>query len=83
VTDIEPVHRIAYEEGHDPIEHAVWLAAMTIEVRDQVVATRVHTPSAFPIVKFALTDDATARRIIAVLLDAGWTPPQTATTQES
>lgn len=78
MTDIEPIHRIAYEAGKDPIEHAVWLTAMNIEVRDQVVAARVHKPSAFPVVRFALTDDATARRIIAVLLDAGWMPPQIA-----
>ncbi len=76
MTDIEPLHRIAYEGGRDPIDHAVFLVATQIETRDLIRSARRHTPNAYPIFQLSLDDDATARRVLAVLMDAGWRPPE-------
>ncbi len=74
--DIEPLHQFAYDDGADPIEWAVRLAQIQIEVCDTIRAARAHWPSAYPIFKGGLGPDAVARRIIAELLNAGWSPPQ-------
>jgi hypothetical protein len=76
MSEIEPLHQFAYENGADPIEHAVHQVEIQIETRDQIRSARVHTPNAYAVFKGDLGDDATARRIIAVLLDAGWSPPE-------
>lgn len=75
MSDIEPVHRFAYDSGRDPIDHAVEMVAMQLGTRDQIRTARVHTPTAYPIFRGDLGDEATARRILALLMDAGWTPP--------
>jgi hypothetical protein len=75
MTEIEPLHQFAYREGRDPIDHAVFLVETQIETRDLIRAARLTKPDAFPIFLGSLSDDATARRILAVLMDAGWTPP--------
>jgi hypothetical protein len=75
MAEIEPLHQFAYREGRDPIDHAVFLVGTQIETRDMIRTARLTKPDAFPIFRSSLTDDATARRILAVLMDAGWTPP--------
>ncbi len=79
MTDVEPLHAFAYREGRDPIEHAVFLVETQIETRDLIRNARRTTPNAYPIFQSSLTDDATARRILAVLMDAGWSPPEVST----
>lgn len=73
MTDIDAISRIRYQEGIDPIEHAAQLIAIDLEVRDLVAAKQVHPRT--PIALLDQSDDAYARRIIARLLDAGWSPP--------
>jgi hypothetical protein len=73
MTDIEPVHRWAYREGEDPIEWSAFLAALHIKARDEARAGQL-APGA-PLTLLQLDNTAVGRRIIASLLDAGWTPP--------
>lgn len=73
MTTIEPVHFIAYEHGADPIEHAAWHIAMHFEISEQVVLGQVHPGVAVAQLDHDLT--SVARRAVAALLDAGWTPP--------
>lgn len=73
MTTIEPIHRIAYEHGADPIEHAAWHIALHFEISEEVVSGKVQ-----PGVAVAHLDHdfkSVARRAVAALLDAGWTPP--------
>lgn len=75
MAEIEPLHKVAYDHGADPIEHAVSLVKIHIDTRDEIRASRVTSPNAFPIFTLSLDSEPAARRIVAVLLDAGWTPP--------
>lgn len=70
---IEPLDQSAYDAGVDPIDWAAQLAATHIEVRDQVRAGQVHP--GVPVAQLDQDPMATGRRIVASLLDAGWTPP--------
>jgi hypothetical protein len=73
MSEIEPIHRWVYASGADPIEWAAQLAANHIEARDDARAGRVAP--GVPLTLLDLDDMAVGRRIIASLLDAGWTPP--------
>lgn len=75
MTEIEPLHRYAYRSGTDPIEYAVTVACMQIEAANEIRAARARRPDAYPVFKGSLSDDATARRVVAELMNAGWTPP--------
>jgi len=72
----EPIYRMRYDEGADPIEVAVSLVAIDLEIRDLVAAGEVHP--GVPIALLDQSDAAYARRIVGKLLDAGWTPPDVA-----
>jgi len=76
VSEIEFIHKFAYDHGRDPIDYAAEMVAMQIETRDLIRSARRHTPTAYPIFQMSLDDDATARRVLAVLMDAGWRPPE-------
>jgi hypothetical protein len=76
MSEIEFIHRFAYARGREPIDYATQLVAMLIETRDEIRSARVSKPDAFPIFQCSLSDAATARRILAWLMDAGWTPPE-------
>ena len=73
MSDIEPVHRWAYRDGQDPIEWAAFLAALHIKARDEAQAGQIAPGVAITLLD--LDDTAVGRRIVASLLDAGWTPP--------
>lgn len=75
MTDIEPVHQIQYDHGKDPIDWAVFIVASDLEIRDEVMAG--HVKHGVPITLLDQTYEAYARRTIAKLLNAGWTPPTT------
>jgi hypothetical protein len=74
VTDIEPIYLMRYENGADPIEVAVDAVAIELEVRNAVILGEIKYGHACTLVD--QSDDAYARRIVAKLLNAGWTPPQ-------
>lgn len=76
MTTIEPVHLIAYEHGADPIEHAAQHVAMHFEISEQVLLGQVHPGVAVAQLDHELI--SVARRAVAALLDAGWTPPDVA-----
>lgn len=76
MTDIEQPHRTAYDHGTDPIDWAVQMIVNHMEVQQDVLTARAQDPSAFPNVRFDLDNASVARRALATLLDAGWTPPQ-------
>lgn len=64
-----------YSDGTDPIDWAVQLAATMLDVAQDVIEARTNgSPYQFPSWG-EVTVDAVARRIVARLLDAGWTPP--------
>ncbi len=67
----------------DPIEAAVDLVAVLAEVHQEVLAGRVTNPSGFPSWPQRNLPDYVARRFVATLLDAGWTPPADADIAEA
>ena len=73
MSDIEPVHAWAYRNGVDPIEWAAKLAANHIGARDEARAG--HLAPGVPVTLLPLDNVSVGRRIVAALLDAGWTPP--------
>jgi hypothetical protein len=75
MSEIEPIHQFAYDGGADPVEHAVYLAQTQIECRNEIRDARWYNHRAYSIFKGDLGDEATARRIVADLLNAGWAPP--------
>lgn len=76
MTDIEPIYRIRYEYGIDPIEVAVDVVAGELEIRNAVILGEIKQGHAITLMD--QSDDAYARRIVAKLLNAGWTPPNLA-----
>lgn len=76
MTEIDSITAAAYAEGVTPIDWAIRLSAGHIDLTVEIVTARADNPSAYPIWgNRPLTGEATAGRIIASLLDAGWTPP--------
>lgn len=73
--NIEPLHQFIYDQGSDPIEWAARLIAIQFDAQESVIVARFHDPKAFPGYHLDLDSMSTARRAIAQLLDAGWTPP--------
>lgn len=76
MTDIDAISRIQYEHGIDPIEWAATLIAFDLEARD-FIATGLIKPGV-ALTLMDQSDEAYARRIVAKLLNAGWTPPRLA-----
>jgi hypothetical protein len=74
VTDIDYLSRFQYEQGVDPIEWAVTLVGFDLEARGLVTSGLIKRGVALTLMD--QSDEAYARRIIAKLLNAGWTPPQ-------
>lgn len=70
---IEPIHRSAYEHGSDPIDHLIGCLALHIGIRDQVL--RGDICPGVPITQLDQRAAPLARRLVALILDAGWTPP--------
>jgi len=62
--------------GKTPLDAAMADIEILMWWRGTIVDRRVHEPDAFPSAAWARTDDASmAGRIVADLLDAGWSPP--------
>ena len=80
--NIEPLHQFIYDQGSDPIEWAAQLIAIQFDTQESVIVARFHDPRAFPGFHLELDSQSVARRAIAQLLDAGWTPPNPTTTEE-
>jgi hypothetical protein len=74
MTDIDNLSRFQYEHGADPIEWAVTLIGFDLEARDLVASGLIKRGVALTLME--QSDEAYARRIVAKLLNAGWTPPQ-------
>ena len=74
MTDIDALSRFRYEQGGDPIEWAVTLIGFDLEARALVLSGQIKRGVALTLMD--QSDEAYARRIVAKLLDAGWTPPQ-------
>ncbi len=74
MSDIEPIYRMRYENGADPIEVAVDAVVIELEVRNAVLLGEVKHGHACTLLDQG--DEPFARRIVAKLLNAGWTPPQ-------
>lgn len=78
MTDIDDwAARHAYESGTDPVAHAEKRVATVIEVNLQVIGGRFCDPEAFPLYSRDTGTGALSRRILGLLLDLGWTPPDT------
>lgn len=75
MTDIAWIHQVAYDQGKDPVEHAVEHVAMFVELAEVIRADRVTDPDSFPGYGPDVSFDHFARRIVGGLLDAGWTLP--------
>ena len=72
--DIDALAAARHASGADAFEVAVERIAGHLETRDEVIASRVDRPDWFP--RYGPSDkDTIARRIVANLLDAGWSPP--------
>lgn len=68
--------RWAYDNGEDPVDHAVVRAREEIEAAGWVLEGRAKDPSAFPGYGATPTADSLARKIVARLMDVGWAPPE-------
>jgi len=75
MTDINPLARLAYEQGYTPIAFAEMSVRVLIEAHSNVITGRAINPDAFPDFPIELTASALASRIVGTLLDAGWTAP--------
>lgn len=72
--DIDALAAQRYASGADAIDVAAERVAGHLETRDEVIASRVDRPGSFPL--YGPSDkDTIARRIVANLLNAGWSPP--------
>lgn len=80
MTGIEPIYRMRYEDGADPIEVAVDAVVIELDARNAVLLGEVKYGN--PITLLDQGDEPWARRIVARLLNAGWTPPQIAQAKE-
>lgn len=67
--------RFAYRCGADPLTHAEGRVATLIAVNLQVIGARFSDPAAFPIYSQDTSIPALSRRILGLMLDIGWTPP--------
>jgi hypothetical protein len=74
--DIDFLARHAYGLGIDPVDYAEGYVTSAIDVHLNVAASRFEDPATFPGYCLDLTTGALARRIVGILLDAGWTPPE-------
>jgi hypothetical protein len=74
MTDIDAVSQLQYDRGRNPIDWAADLIEIDLQIRDEVTAGLVAY--GVPITLLDQSAQAYARRIVAKLLDAGWTPPQ-------
>ncbi len=82
-SDIDDLSQAAYGYGQDPLDWAINLAHAEIHVLTTVTAARKVRPESYPIYVLELSPEASARRIVGKLLDAGWTPPVVAPKDES
>lgn len=70
----------AHARRKGPIDTAIGGIEMLLWWRRTILEGRAEDPTAFPSAAWARTDDRSmAGRIVANLLDAGWTPPAAAT----
>jgi hypothetical protein len=74
-SDIGALHTLAYEQGRDVIDHAVEYVAMFLDVMTMIRSSRAENPAYFPGYGSDVSLDHFARRIVGLMLDAGWTPP--------
>lgn len=74
--DVDVLARLAYGLGIDPVAHAQAAVAMVIHANDIVTVARATRPASFPSYPPDTSPDAVAARILGVLLDAGWKPPE-------
>ena len=81
MTDIEPIYRIRYESGMDPIEVAVDTVVTELEIRKAVILGEIKHGHAATLLDQG--DEPFARRIVARLLNAGWTPPAVGRREEA
>jgi hypothetical protein len=66
----------AHARRKDPIDTAIGYIEIQLGWRRTILEARTEDPDAFPSAAWERTDDASmAGRIVAGLLDAGWTPP--------
>lgn len=72
----DPLARVAYATGTAPLDWAIQLASMMVELHFTVTLARVQDPASYPGLRGTdVTADGCGRRLIGALLDAGWTPP--------
>lgn len=75
MTDINGISRIAYEHAVDPIDWAVQLLTFDLEARDLIASGQIATSPNASLTLLDQSDEAYARRMVAKLIDAGWSPP--------
>lgn len=73
--DMDALARWALRRGVGPVRHAEKTVAAILKVHALIRDARAGNPAAFPCYPRDLGYGALARRILARLLDAGWTPP--------
>lgn len=73
--DIDGLSAYAYKQGRDPLDWAINITDIEINVWLHVCAGRDEDPTSFPGFHPDLSVEALARRIVGHLLDAGWRIP--------
>lgn len=62
--------------GIDPLDWAIEAAAQEIQVLCEITAARRVDPATYPVYVWELSPEASARRIVGRLLEAGWQLPE-------
>ncbi len=79
MSDLNPLAVSAHRAGQDPIEWACHVVEAQVGGWDTIRRARDYNPGAFPVYRLPLDTMTLARQVVGHLLDAGWTPPDTAT----
>ena len=76
MSEIDALTLNGWADGKAPIDIAINALAILVDVRDTIAVGRSRDPDSFPLPGWSSTCPQTvAGKIVAALLDAGWTPP--------
>lgn len=73
--DIDLVSKMIYAGGGDPIDHAVFLVRIRIDLRDRLAANAQAGRPVNQRLASRVHSEGWSREILGSLLAAGWTPP--------
>lgn len=80
MTEIDNITLEQWARGRSPVDAAIHQTSILIAVRDSIAVSRSENPESFPLPVWTSTcPDSVARKLVAAMLNAGWTPPSPVT----